>query len=104
MVLNNMKKIVNGIEIELTQEEISQRQLDEQAWLTSAFDRAMSDLRSKRNKLLADSDYIILADSPIPSVKKSEFMNYRTALRNLTQGLDTVEKIKNVVYPLKPQI
>lgn len=30
MVLNNMKKIVNGIEIELTQEEIAQRQLDEQ--------------------------------------------------------------------------
>ena len=30
MVLNNMKKIVNGIEIELTSEEIAQRQLDEQ--------------------------------------------------------------------------
>ena len=30
MVLNNMKKILNGIEIELTQEEIAQRQLDEQ--------------------------------------------------------------------------
>jgi len=30
MVLNNMKKIVNGIEIDLTAEEIAQRQLDEQ--------------------------------------------------------------------------
>lgn len=30
MVLNNMKKILNGIEIELTSEEIAQRQLDEQ--------------------------------------------------------------------------
>ena len=30
MVLNNMKKIVNGIEIELTQEEITQRQIDAQ--------------------------------------------------------------------------
>ena len=99
-----MKKIINNIEYDLTAEEIAQRQSDEQAWLAGAFNRAMSDLRSKRNKLLADSDYIILADSPIPSVKKSEFMNYRTALRNLTQGLDTVEKINNVVYPLKPQI
>jgi hypothetical protein len=99
-----MKKIINGIEYALTSEEIAQRQLDEQAWLASAFDRAMSGLRSKRNKLLADSDYIVFADSPIPSVKKSEFMNYRTALRNLTQGLDTVEKINNVAYPLKPQI
>ncbi len=93
-----------GIYIDLTAQEIAQRQSDEQAWLAGAFDRAMSDLRSKRNKLLADTDYIILSDSPIPSVKKSEFMNYRTALRNLTQGLDTVEKINNVAYPLKPQI
>jgi len=99
-----MKKIINGIEYDLTAEDIAQRQLDEQTWLVGAFNRAMSDLRSKRNKLLAESDYIILADSPIPSAKKSEFMNYRTALRNLTQGLDTVEKINNVVYPLKPQI
>jgi hypothetical protein len=99
-----MKKIINNIEYDLTAEDIAQRQLDEQAWLVGAFDRAMSDLRSKRNKLLADSDYIILADSPIASAKKSEWMTYRTALRNLTQGLDTIEKINNVAYPLKPQI
>jgi len=30
MVLNNMKKILNGIEIELTSEEIAKRQSDEQ--------------------------------------------------------------------------
>jgi uncharacterized protein YPO0396 len=30
MVLNNMKKIVNGIEVELTAEEIAQRQIEEQ--------------------------------------------------------------------------
>jgi hypothetical protein len=105
-----MKKIIitpenpNGILVDLTAEEIAQRQSDEQKWLIGAFDRAMSDLRSKRNKLLADSDYIILADSPIASAKKSEWMTYRTALRNLTQGLDTIEKINNVAYPLKPQI
>jgi hypothetical protein len=99
-----MKKIINNIEYDLTPEDIAQRQLDHQAWLAGAFDRAISNLRNKRNKLLAESDYIVLADSPIPSVKKSEFMNYRTALRNLTQGLDTIEKINNVAYPLKPQI
>ena len=65
-------------------------------------DIALDNLRAKRNKLLADSDYIILADSSIPSVKKSEWMTYRTALRNLTQGLDTIEKVNNVAYPLKP--
>ena len=65
-------------------------------------DIALDNLRTKRNKLLADSDYIVLEDSNFTPQKKSEWMTYRTALRNLTQGLDTIEKINNVAYPLKP--
>ena len=65
-------------------------------------DMALDNLRAKRNKLLADSDYIVLADSNFTPAKKSEWMTYRTALRNLTQGLDTVDKVNNVAYPLKP--
>lgn len=65
-------------------------------------DIALENLRAKRNKLLADSDYIVLADSTFTPQKKSEWMTYRTALRNLTQGLDTIEKVNNVAYPLKP--
>ena len=65
-------------------------------------DMALDNLRAKRNKLLADSDYIVLADSNFAPAKKSEWMTYRTALRNLTQGLDTIEKVNNVAYPLKP--
>ena len=71
---------------------------------TKALKIALDNLRAKRNELLNESDYIVLPDSSIPSVKKSEWMTYRTALRNLTQGLDTIEKINNVTYPLKPQI
>ena len=65
-------------------------------------DMALDNLRAKRNKLLADSDYIVLADSNFTPAKKSEWMTYRTALRNLTQGLNTINKINNVTYPLKP--
>ena len=65
-------------------------------------DIALDNLRAKRNKLLADSDYIVLADSNFTPAKKSEWMTYITALRNLTQGLDTIEKVNNVAYPLKP--
>ena len=99
-----MKQIINGIEVSLTQEEILLKQQQDAEWNNGAFDRAIFNLRNKRNKLLADSDYLILQDSTLTPTKKSEFMNYRTALRNLTQGLDTVEKINNVTYPLKPQI
>ena len=101
-----MKKLINTpegiIEVEFTPEELAQRQAEEQAWLAGAFDRAINELRAKRNKLLADSDYIVLADSTFTPQKKSEWMTYRTALRNLTQGLDTIEKVNNVAYPLKP--
>ena len=71
---------------------------------TKALKIALDNLRAKRNELLNESDYIVLPDSSIPSTKKSEWMTYRTALRNLTEGLDTIEKINNVAYPLKPQI
>ena len=95
-------KLVDGIQIPLSAEEIAQRQADELAWQNGAFDRALASLRAKRNALLKDSDHTVLQDSPLTAVKKSEWMNYRTALRNLPQGLTTVEQINNLAYPLKP--
>ena len=95
-------KLVDGVKVVLTDAEIAQRAAEEAAWLAGAFDRAMVALRSKRNALLKDSDYTVLADSVLTAAKKSEWMKYRTALRNLTQGLDTIEKVNNVAYPLKP--
>ena len=69
---------------------------------TKALKIALDNLKAKRNELLNESDYIVLADSNFTPAKKSEWMTYRTALRNLTQGLDTIEKVNNVAYPLKP--
>ena len=46
-------KLVNGIKVELSAEEIAQRQAEEQAWLEGAFDRAIADLRQRRNGLLS---------------------------------------------------
>ena len=63
-------------------------------------DIALDNLRAKRNKLLADSDYIVLADSPIND--KANWLTYRQALRDLTEGLNTVEQVNNVIYPIKP--
>ena len=96
-------KLVDGVKIVLTDAEIAQRQAEEQASLAGAFDRAMVALRSKRNALLKESDYTVLADSVLTAAKKSEWMNYRTALRNLTQGLTTVEQVNSVAFPVKPK-
>jgi hypothetical protein len=63
-------------------------------------DIALDNLRAKRNKLLADSDYIVLADSPVND--KANWLTYRQALRDLTNGLTTVAQVNAVVFPTKP--
>ncbi len=56
-----------------------------------------------RNALLKESDYTVLQDSVLTPAKKSEWMNYRTNLRNITQGLTTVEQINSLIFPVAPQ-
>ena len=97
-----MHKLVNGIQVSLTPEEIAQRQQDEIAWNNGAFDRAMADLRSKRDRLLAASDWTQLPDTTLTNTQKQSWMQYRTELRNITDGLKTVEDVNGVSFPVKP--
>jgi hypothetical protein len=97
-----MHKLVNGIKVDLTAEEIAQRQQDEIAWNNGAFDRAMADLRSKRDRLLAASDWTQLPDTTLTNTQKQSWMQYRTELRNITDGLKTVEDVNGVSFPVKP--
>jgi hypothetical protein len=59
---------------------------------------AMADLRSKRNRLLADTDYLALSDNTL----SSSMSNYRQALRDLTNSLTTVDEVEAVEFPTKP--
>ena len=91
-------KIVNGQQVELTAEEIAAIAAQETAWIAGAFDRAMADLRQKRDRLLAQTDYLALSDQTL----SAEMTTYRQALRDITNGLTTVEDVNNVVWPTKP--
>jgi len=62
------------------------------------FDRAMEDLRAKRNNLLADTDYLALSDNTM----SAEMKTYRQSLRDITNGLTTVADVEAVVFPTKP--
>ena len=62
------------------------------------FDIAMEDLRTKRNKLLQDTDYLALSDNTM----SAEMTTYRQALRDITNGLTTVADVEAVVWPNKP--
>ena len=61
-------------------------------------DRDLAELREKRNKLLAETDFYALSDVTM----SDEMKKYRQDLRDLPSGLDTVEKVANVTYPTKP--
>jgi hypothetical protein len=57
-------------------------------------------LRLKRNKLLAETDYLALSDQTMTA----EMTAYRQALRDITNGLTTVADVEAVVFPEKPEV
>ena len=61
-------------------------------------DMAFALLRQKRNALLAATDYLALSDQQMSEQMKA----YRQQLRDLTEGLSTVEQVNSVVFPTKP--
>jgi hypothetical protein len=95
-------KLVDGVEIELTAQEITQRQAEATAWANGAFDRAIAGLRSKRNSLIASSDWTVLSDSPLSAELKTAWLEYRQDLRDITEGVNTVAKVNAVVFPDRP--
>ena len=95
-------KLVDGVQIELTAQEIAQRQAEATAWANGAFDRAIAGLRSKRNALIASCDWTVLSDSPLSETEKTAWLEYRQDLRDITEGLNTEAKVKAVVFPDKP--
>jgi len=58
----------------------------------------LQELREQRNVLLASSDWMANKDVTLPAAWKT----YRQELRDLTTGLDTVEKVNAVTWPTKP--
>jgi len=76
---------------------------DIQAQFTAVeFDMAMEDLRAKRNRLLAESDYIVTMNLEAGTEIPANWSTYRQNLRDLTEGLTTVEQLNTVVFPAKP--
>ena len=91
-------KLVNGERIQFTAEEEAQRDQEEADWEAGAFDRAIANLRQERNRKLAETDFYALSD-----VTMSEDMTtYRQNLRDITEGLTTVEEVEAVEFPTKP--
>ena len=89
---------INGNQVQFTAEEETARDNEEAAWANAAPARALADLRSRRNRLLAETDFYALSDVTMSDDMKT----YRQNLRDLPDGKDTVDKCNNVTWPTKP--
>ena len=94
-------KMVNGERVQLTAEEEAARDAEEAAWEAGAKDRAMANLRIKRNNLLKETDYYALSDVTMTDAMTT----YRQELRDLpgTVADDaTAADVDAVTFPTKP--
>jgi len=89
---------INGNIVPFTAEEEAQRDAEELAYANGAFDRAIADLRQKRNSLLTATDYLALSDNTL----SADMTTYRQSLRDITNNLTTLEQIQAVEFPTKP--
>jgi len=78
--------------VHLTAVEIAEREAYERDVLPGVL---LENLRAKRNQLLAETDYLALADSTLTD----EMRDYRQALRDLPAN---TEDPANPVWPTKP--
>jgi hypothetical protein len=58
----------------------------------------MDVLRTNRTRLLEETDYLGNSDVTMSSA----WTTYRQALRDITNGVDSVDKAENVTWPTKP--
>ena len=89
---------INGNIVPFTAEEEAARDAEELAFANGAFDRAMADLRQKRNSLLTATDYLALSDNTL----SADMTTYRQSLRDITDGLTTLDEVNAVTFPTKP--
>jgi len=93
-------KLVNGFQVEMTENDINEITSFRDEWEAGALDRAITELRQRRNSLLAQTDYLALSDQTM----SAEMTAYRQALRDITNGLTTVADVEAVVFPEKPEV
>lgn len=100
-----MKKVVNGIEINLTAEEEAAKNAEETAWANGKNDRTMANLRKKRDQLLKETDWEIIKAADRGTGVQQNLKDYRQALRDLpsnyttTDGKSLDENLNNLNLP-----
>ena len=80
--------------VQYTAEEETARDAEEKAYKDSAGDREMAEIRTKRDKLLVETDWMANSDVTMSDAWKA----YRKALRDVPAQAD----MDNITWPTKP--
>ena len=91
-------KMVNGERIQFTAEEEAARDAEEKAWADDAPARRMENLRTQRNSLLAETDWMGNSDVTM----SADWKTYRQALRDITKTTPADDRLSNITWPTKP--
>ena len=84
--------------VDLTPEQIAEKNNIKTEWSNASLNRALNKLRNKRNNLLAETDWMANSDVTMSDAMRT----YRKQLRDITNGLTTVEQVEAVEFPTKP--
>lgn len=87
--------------VPFTEEEEAARDAEEQAWLDGADDRLAAEHRDTRNRMLSDSDWTQMNDSPLSAEVKSSWATYRASLRDLPAH-ENWPNLSDSDWPIKP--
>jgi len=94
----NYMKNVDGVNIEMNDDEMAFRVAEEKVWEDAKPSRAFEGLRSERDQKLTETDYFALSD-----VTMSDDMTvYRKALRDLPASYDNSSVVGEITWPSKP--
>ena len=105
-------KMVNGVEVKLTADEIKELEARDKTWADGELERRLDEIREVRTPLFVEADWQInkLNDAKGDS---SKWIAYRIELRDVTKGIDTVDKAKTLLkqndkndyinFPTKPK-
>lgn len=95
--------MVNGVEVKLTADEIKELEARDKEWADGEYDRLMVSIRQERTELLDRTEWTVNNDNQLTDDKKTEWKVWRQKLRDITEGVDTVDKAKAVTMPDKPK-
>ena len=94
----NYKKSVNGVQVEMSDEEQALREAEEKTWRDGAAARSWEWLREERDRKIAKTDWRAMPDLTLSDAWKT----YRQELRDLPSTLNDTTVQETITWPTEP--